>query len=254
MEEERTGKTPKVNVVLPQGYAGGTVEVVLREGKAHKPLHPKAPVKTNLCGVIGCVFEYLNKRVHTGQFNQHRSHLIVDRQQTRISLVVNEKDAYERGEVTGKLEFHPKFAEFGINTGKVWTPFQLGMFFKMNRAFFANKEENMALVTALTNFTATVNSSLEKSLKETGDRTDHFAQTVNSNLPNAFKLRIPIFKGMSIEEIEVETFANIDGREVSFILLSPGANQALEDVRDKVIDGELDKIRARAPGIAILEV
>jgi hypothetical protein len=59
---------------------------------------------------------------------------------------------------------------------------------------------------------------------------------------------------MPAEDIEVETFAEIDGREVSFMLLSPGAAQTLEEVRDQVIDGELARIRTLAPNIAILEV
>jgi hypothetical protein len=59
---------------------------------------------------------------------------------------------------------------------------------------------------------------------------------------------------MPAEDIGVETFAGIDGREVSFMLLSPGAAQTLEEVRDQVIDAELEKIRMLAPNIAILEV
>lgn len=59
---------------------------------------------------------------------------------------------------------------------------------------------------------------------------------------------------MSAETIEVETFAQVNGREVSFVLMSPGAQATLEDLRDKVIDNELDKIRDIAPDIAIIEV
>ena len=59
---------------------------------------------------------------------------------------------------------------------------------------------------------------------------------------------------MSPETIEVETFAQVNGREVSFVLLSPGAQATLEDLRDKVIDEELSKIREIAPEIAIIEI
>jgi hypothetical protein len=67
-------------------------------------------------------------------------------------------------------------------------------------------------------------------------------------------LKIAIFKGMPAETLEVETFAKVDGREVAFILLSPGANQTLEDLRNKVIDDELAKIKTIAPEIAIIEI
>lgn len=229
-------------------------EVILREGQAIKELEPKAPVKTNLSGVIGAPVEYLTKRVATGQFTQERSHLIVDREDIKLTLVINEDDDYNRGQINGTLEFHPKFVEFGINTGKVWTPTELGLFFKMNRAFFPDKSINMKLVTDLMNFSATVNNVIERSVKENGDRTDNFAQVVNSNLPASFTLDIPIFKGMDSETLEVETFAKVSGREVAFTLLSPGANQTLEEIRDKAIDDQLEQVKSIAPNIAIIEI
>jgi hypothetical protein len=124
----------------------------------------------------------------------------------------------------------------------------------MNRAFFEDKNECMRLVTALMNFEADVNVKMERAYKENGNRTDNFAQVVNSNLPDGFTLKISIFKGMPAETLEVETFASVDGRDVSFVLLSPGANQTLEDLRNKVIDEQLDQIKEIAPDIAIIEV
>ena len=245
-------ETEKLQINL--GANVNKAELILREGAAIKELEPKAPIKTDLSGVIGVPCEYLIKRVKTGQFTQERSHLIVDRENVELKLVINEDDAYNQGTVKGKLDFHPKFLEFGINTGKVWSPTELGMFFKMNRSFFADLKTNMGLVTTLMNFTATVNNKIERAAKENGDRTDNFSQVVNSNLPESFKLEIPIFKGMKPETLEIETFAQISGREVAFTLLSPGANQALEAIRDKVIDECLEEIKDIAPNIAIIEV
>jgi hypothetical protein len=242
----------KLQINLSQGVA--KAEVILREGTAVTELEPKAPVKTNISGVIGSPLEYLTKRLNTGQFTQERSYLFVNREEISLALIINEDDEYQRGQVYGKLEFHPKFEEFGINTNKAWTPTELGMFFKMNRAFFPDRGVNMKLVTDLMNFTATVNNKIERSVKENGDRTDNFAQVVNSNLPASFVLNIPIFKGMKPETLEVETFAKVNGREVAFILISPGANQTLEEIRDNTIDAQLEQIKEIAPNLAIIEV
>ena len=244
-------ETEKLQINLGQNVT--KAEVIIREGAAVKELEPKAPLKTNISGTIGTVSEYLRKRVKTGQFTEERSQLIVNREDITIKLIINEDDAYNTGEVKGKLQIHPKFEEFGINSGKIWTPTELGLFFKMNRAFFVDRAENMKLVTTLMNFTASVNNTIERSVKENGNRTDNFAQVVNSNLPESFRLRIPIFKGMSSEDLEVETFAQINGREVNFLLLSPGANQTTEDLRDNVIDDQLAAIREIAPQIVIIE-
>ena len=167
---------------------------------------------------------------------------------------MNEADEYTRGTIAGTLQYHPKFEEFGINTGKVWSPFDFGMFCKMNRAFFADKNANMSLVSACKNFTAKVNNQIERAIQENGNRTDNFAQVVNSNLPESFTLSIPIFKGGKKEDLVVETFAKIDGRNVAFVLLSPGAEETLEELRDKAIDEQLNAIKAIAPDIAIFEV
>ena len=74
-----------------------------------------------------------------------------------------------------------------------------------------------------------------------------------SNLPEAFTLQLPIFKGMPAESIEVEFYASVNGRDVALQLVSPGACQLLEDLRDKVIGDEVEKIRELSPEIAIIE-
>lgn len=242
----------KMQVNLAPGME--KAEIIIREVNKVNELEVKPPVKLNLRGVIGCVAEFLSKRQdQEEQINQKRCHILVDREQISIKLVFNENDEYQTGSIQGVLAMHPKFEEFGINTGKVWTPTELGMFFKMNRAFFGDKAENMRLVSELMNFTATVNNSIERSANEKGDRTDKFAQVVNSNLPKSFILNIPIFKGMPAETLEVETFAQVNGRDIAFILLSPAANQTMEDVRDKVIDEQVKEIRELCPDIAIIE-
>ena len=232
--------------------APGMNEVIIREGAAPKVLDPKAPVKMNVNGTINAPFEYLSKRIDC--INQKDCHIIVNREKITIELVVNESDEYTRGTIAGTLQYHPKFEEFGINTGKVWSPFDFAMFCKMNRAFFADKNVNMSLVSACKNFTAKVNNQIERAIQENGNRTDNFAQVVNSNLPESFTLSIPIFKGGKKEDLVVETFAKIDGRNVAFVLLSPGAEETLEDLRDKEIDEQLNAIKAIAPDIAIFEV
>lgn len=244
----------KEKVIINLPASSDCAEVIIREGVAPKLLEPKPPVKIDLNGTIGSVVEFLSKRLETRQFEQSDCHILVNREKVSITLVINEDNEYRRGTVVGQLSYNPKFVEFGINRGKTWTPTELGMFVKMNRAFFADRKTNMELVTTLMNFTATVNNKIERSVAENGNRNDNFAQVVNSNLPASFTIQMPIFKGMPAEIIEVETFAQVNGREVAFILLSPGAQATLEELRDKVIDEELGKIRELAPSIAIIEV
>ena len=107
----------------------------------------------------------------------------------------------------------------------------------------------MMLVSTLKNFKAKVNQDIERSKEENGSKVDNYSQVVDSNLPN-----IPLFKGFACEEIEVEIYADVDGRDVSLSLVSAGANEAIEEYKNKVIDEQLEQIRHIAPDIVIIEV
>jgi hypothetical protein len=242
------------NMIITLAPGQEKAEVIFREVTKVNELDVKAPVKLAINGTLKSVVEFLTRRNdQKEQINQKRCHILIDRDEISIELIYNENDEYNKGTVKGTMLLNAKFEEFGINSGKVWTPTGLGLFFKMNRAFFISKEDNMKLVNELMNFTAIVNNSIEKSAKENGDKTDKFAQTVNSNLPGVFILKIPIFKGLPAETLEVETFAQINGREISFTLISPAANQTMEELRDKSIDNEIAEIRQITPDIAIIE-
>lgn len=245
-------KDKKVVVNLPEGAS--TAEVIIREGSAPKVLDPQPPVKIILQGVIGTPVEFLTQRSkESDQFNEKRAHVIVERENVEITLVFNENDGYTRGKVSGKLSYHPKFVEFGINAAKGWTPNKLGEFFKMNRTFFPDREKNMELVSKLKNFDATVSSKIEQERNENGSFKDNYGAVVQSNLPDAFTVKLPIFKGTPAEILEVEIYASVDGRDVTLSLVSPSALQILEEQRDKVIDEQVKLIRQLCPGIVIVE-
>ena len=240
----------KIKVVLPTG----TNEVTIREGKAPELLPIKAPVRVNISGTIGSVYEFLSKRFdQADQIDEKRCHIIVNREEISIQLITAEHKEYKSGAVTGQLEFHPKYEEFGINQGKNWLPNDLGQFFKMNRAFFPDRGKNMELVAALKNFKASVDAKIEKQKSESGTFADNYSAVVQSNLPGEFSLSVPIFKGIKAESIEIEFYASVSGREVFLQMYSPGARELTENLRDTVIDAELAKIRELTPNIAIIE-
>ena len=255
---------------LQINMAEGQNELVIREGKAANILEVKPPVKIDLEGTIGAPVEFLERRfkpcMHANtvenktisdllfnQFDHTRCHVIVNREKVSILLVIDEHDEYKRGKVVGKLELHPKFKEFGINSDKSWDPNELGQFLKMNRAFFPDKSKNMSLVSELKNFEAKVNNTIEKQREDKGSFKDNYSAVVTSNLPDVFSVEIPVFKGYPKEVIEIEFYATVSGREVLLSLVSPGANELFETLRDKAIDEQIEKIREIAPNMVIIE-
>lgn len=241
----------KLNVVVPRDYNGTPIEVVIREGKAPVALEPKEPKLVNIIGTIDAPFRWLEKRIEL--INQKESNILVNRDKMRISLTINETNFYQTG-IGGLLQASKEMEEFGINSEKKWEPIKLSQFLKMHRAFFTDKSQNMMLVSTLKNFKAKVNQDIERSKEENGSKVDNYSQVVDSNLPKSFKLNIPLFKGFACEEIEVEIYADVDGRDVSLSLVSAGANEAIEEYKNKVIDEQLDAIRQIAPDIVIIEV
>lgn len=241
----------KLNVVVPRDYNGTPIEVVLREGKAPIALDPKEPVPVNIVGTIDSPLRWLEKRV--GLIDQKQANITVNRDNMRISLVDRETDFYNNG-IIGVLQLSKEMKEFGINTDNTWEPNKLSLFIKMHRAFFTDKSQNMQLVSILKNFKAKVNQDIERSKEENGSKVDNYSQVVDSNLPKSFKLNIPLFKGFACEEIEVEIYADVDGRDVSLSLVSAGANEAIEEYKNRVIDEQLDAIKEIAPDIVIIEV
>ena len=234
---------------------GKPSEIIIREGKAADMLPNLPPVRHEITGTIGAPYEFLLRRIPVvGQIDINLCHILIDRKSISIELIINENDPFKSGSITGVLEEHPKFKEFGINQGKSWEPNELGQFLKMNKFFFAESAENMKLVTALKNFEANINAKIEKQKADNGEFKDNYSGAVLSNLPGSFKVNIPIFKGLTPETIEVEFFASVNGRTASLQLVSPGANQLLEAVRDSVIDEQIEQIRGIAPTIVIIEI
>ncbi len=241
----------KLNVIVPKDYNGAPIEVVLREGKAPVALDPKEPERVVINGTIDAPIRWLEKRVEL--INQKATNIIVNRDKMRMALTIDETSYYQT-EINGILQASKEMQEFGINVEKKWEPIKLSKFIKMHRAFFTDKSQNMMLVSTLKNFKAKVNQDIERSKEENGSKVDNYSQVVDSNLPKSFKLNIPLFKGFACEEIEVEIYADVDGRDVSLSLVSAGANEAIEEYKNKVIDEQLDVIRQIAPDIVIIEV
>ena len=241
----------KLNVVVPKDYNGTPIEVVLREGTSPEQLEIKEPERVMIDGTIDAPYRWLEKRIDL--INQKSSNIIVNRDKMGMILTINETNYYQ-DVITGVLQPSKEMVEFGINTDKKWEPIKLSQFLKMHRAFFTDKSQNMMLVSTLKNFKAKVNQDIERSKEENGSKVDNYSQVVDSNLPKSFKLNIPLFKGFACEEIEIEIYADVDGRDVSLSLVSAGANEAIEEYKNKVIDEQLDAIRQIAPDIVIIEV
>lgn len=246
----------KLNVIFPEGQQ--KAELIIRE--VDKIVEDKLPVlePDNVCisGNISAIFAFLEKRwnAEDGQIDHNRTLILVDRDNLKMQLIVNETDKRNRKDVTGSIKLSRQYIAFGVNSSKLWESTDLGNFFRINRSYFKNEEENMTLVTLLKRFVAKVNTEVEREMKDNGSITDLYRKVVDSNLPNKFSVKIPIFKGAAPETFSIEIIAHVENRHAVLELISPDAAAVVEEVRDKLIDSEIEKIKALAPEIPIIEV
>ena len=243
----------KLNISFPEGH--NKAELVIREVKTEvvKELPVLEPLKVELSGNITALYSFLEKRWGLEQIDKEHTHIRVDRDNLKLSLVCNETDGRNKMVIEGHISLSRQYNAFGINSGKLWESTDLGNFFRINRAYFENKETNMVLVNKLKRFEATVHTQVEREEKDNGSVTDCYKKVVESNLPEKFNVRIPIYKGAPAEIVEVEIIARVEGKHALLELISPSAQCIVEEVRDKLIDEQLDKIAELAPEIPFIE-
>ena len=245
----------KLNINFADGE--GVKELVIRE--VDTVVEDKLPVlepdKVSISGNITAIFAFLEKRwnAEDAQVDHCRTHILVDRDNLQMTLVVNETDKREKKTVVGTIQLSRQYTAFGVNN-KLWESTDLGNFFRINRSYFEKKETNMSLVSLLKRFTAKVNTEVEREEKDNGSVTDVYRKVVDSNLPEAFAVKIPIFKGTQPEVFSIEIIAHVEGKHAVLELISPDAEAIVEEVRDKLIDEQIEKIKELAPEIPIIEV
>lgn len=213
-------------------------------------LELKEPRKVEIFGTLDAPLKWLEKRIT--EIEQKKSYITVNREEMCITLIIDESNYY-RTEIKGQLQLHPVFLKFGINQGQYRTPIEMSEFIKMNRSYFENRQVAMELVSLLRNFKAKVNKEVEAEIDlRKGDKRVLIAQKIESNLPEAFTIRVPIFKGHEPIDIECETYFNPE--DLTCTLVSPEANDTTEQTKDNEIDTVIDMIRNVAPDIAIVEI
>lgn len=246
-EEIKQEVKKEIAEAMVNNLPAGVGEIIIREGKA---VEVHEPVKVVISGTIDAPARWLETLMRLGLVNQGTYHVLVDRENLNITLKCNENNHYG-SKISGSLMVSPEFKRFGINEGEYITNFEMAELFKMNRSFFETKAIAMKLVTELQNFRAKVDKEIEKSDNNRGDKRLLINQAVQSNLPEAFNLHIPIFKGTPKQTINVEVYINPS--DFSCTLVSAEANDLLEEMRDREMDSVLERISAVCPDIVIIE-
>ena len=186
-------------------------------------------------------------QIRRQQFPPSASHVTVNEDAGRITLFGLDQSEIGSIKVHGNLTVHHDFERLGVNnTSIVRQPVDLAKWIKMNRSIFESKDVANNLISELRNFKAKINKELEQTSDDRANYTQRQQQAVESNLPDTFKIKVPLFVGEAPHTFVCEVI--IDPDDFSCALISPDAADLVRREKAAMIAEQV----ARFDGYAII--
>ena len=214
--------------------------VTILEGKA--PEH-KFPKNTTISGNIDSIYRFIQDRKDQEEYQNKNTHCEVSLDNGTMVLRVNERNHDGGYTVNGKVELSKTFKELGINTSKRYEPLELASFLRLKRSIFESHAAHAEIVSTLKNVKATVNQNVEKSKQDNGDVRFLFQQEVQSNMPKAFNLNLPLIKGGEKETISVEVILEADGMNIQCFLVSVDGQESIDSQFESLVKEQIEFIK-----------
>lgn len=214
----------------------GVVQLTVLEGTAAVQHNPQ-PV--NIDGTITAPSIFVEKR----DVEPKMAHCLVSVTDGKMVLVVNEQSVVDKFTITGLIEIGKKFKKIGINADVSYTPEKLAHKFRMLRSLFLNHSEHLRITSELRNMNAKVNQKIEASKDDRANMSLSFAQSVESSMPESFRLKLPLIEGEEPTEVEVNIILNANNGGITCTLESVEAEEFIDSAKEKLIKEEVDKIK-----------
>lgn len=217
----------------------GITTVVVLEGKAPEQYND---LPVNIVGNIDAPSRFIAGREE--DFETSRRHCMVSKTEGVITLILNEQSVVDKYVVKGKIEVAKKFTSLGINSDKTqYAPEELANKLKLLRSMFVSNLEHASICATLRNLKAKVNSDIEKADDRRGNVQANFKQTVESNMPDAIVLKLPLLEGEEAIEVEVNVILEAHGSDIKCSLESVDAAELIEKQFEERVNQEIDKIK-----------
>jgi len=222
----------------------GTSELIIREGEAQAPLPLKEPKILKLSGDIHAVATFIKGRAagHSSQaIDKNRAVVLVSKDDRTIVLQLDPEDFYG-ATVTAKLEASKELQEFGINTTTRYSRKSLLDKLRFSRLFFEDKDQHAKTLLGLTKLRIKSETEIQQEKDNQGNKRSLVdVKTVDDGgLVKNFNITLPLFKGFSPKNIEVEICYEVVNADVSFWLESIGLKEAMDGAVDDIFTTELE--------------
>lgn len=230
----------EVERIAEEAFKKDQGSIIVLTGSAPVQYNPE-PV--NITGNIDAPSRFIEGRRE--DFKDSQRHCMVSKTEGTILLVLNEQSVVNHYTVSGKIEIGKKFQKLGINSdSSAYSPEELANKLKLLRSMFKNNMEHANICGTLRNLKAKINKEIESLDDRKGNVTANFKQTVESNMPDAITLRLPLLEGEEPVEIEVNVILETDGAsQIKCYLESIDAAELIEELFEKRVNEEVEKIK-----------
>lgn len=216
--------------------------LIIREGTA---LPQVAPNKITITGDIKTVSSFINKRKDAGdlpglqRIDPNLAVVVVDREKNTILLSLNPADPFG-AVITAKLEPNPDLEKFGINKNVQFSQKELVQLLKFSRVYFEDFGQHGTLLKAYQAFTAKTFTSIAGEQDNRGNKNFAFDKKVETGLPSAFVMKLPVFKGQEPRRFMVEICLDVTDAAASFWFESVELAEMSEIESEAILKTELE--------------
>jgi hypothetical protein len=215
----------------------GVITIVHRTD-AERTVHGRTAVTLN--GTIQSPGNFITVRKEQEAFD--RSYVEFSYENRYIRLTTKERCETLGHVIEGKLIVNPKIKELGFNAGTKFGAKELMRHLKFNRAYFADKEQNMSVVANLANFNAQATKQIDIQGDDRGNAKNNFEVKVDTNCRLDFNICMPIFIGQPKKTFKVEIMFEVREKHVEFWLESIELAELQVADCEAIINAELERI------------
>ncbi len=219
----------------------GVSHLTILKGVAPTPPEKFNPKPVSISGAIDSPLRFLMER--EDQIDHSRTHAIAKRGEKTICLVINEQSSTDKYTIIGTFKESKRFVDLNINKEVGSSPVKLSNTLKLLRSIFIERAEHALIVSTLRNLTAKVNRTIEEADDKRGNTKRNFEQTVESNMPKAFTLKMPLFEGEKAVEFQVSVTLEADGGDIVCFLESVEASEIMDAIVDERFDEQVKELQ-----------
>lgn len=235
----------KINITL----LGEEKEVIIRHGEALELL---APLKNSISGTIdapGNYWDHFSKSsIDSTIINKDLAVVLVDVEAGCIILQVDPTDSLA-AEIIGQLLPAPELDVFSINSTRLFTRDELIKTLRMNRILFKDKDSHAALINNITKFEAKVRKEIDLDNDRRGNSSASVKKEITSDIPLAFSLSLPAFKGQQKLSFFVEICFDITDGGIRFWFESVELKELIDKQREEILNTQIERFE----GLCIIQ-